>query len=113
MLHVTEAAYREIKRLLEGQGKPHGGLRIGVIQRSGSCGGPTFTLNFVDGPAGDEQAVPVRDVSLILRPEAHDLLKDYTLDFSDGMFSEGFRFIPGAKRCACRCGKAIAVSGVS
>jgi len=109
MLHLTTTAYEEIKRLLAGQEKPDGGLRIGVIQRSNACGGTSFTLNFVEEPAAGEKVLTVQEIRLMMEPTTYDLLSGYVLDFSEGMFGGGFRFIDRSTSATCRCGKAIAI----
>ncbi|MFN3681699.1 MAG: iron-sulfur cluster assembly accessory protein, partial [Nitrospira sp.] len=44
ILTVTEAALKEIKRLMNVQGIETGGLRLGV--RGGGCSGLSYTINF-------------------------------------------------------------------
>ncbi len=109
MFRVTEAAHDEIRRLLDGQDKPHGALRIRILKRSNTCGGTSFSLNFVEEPLAGELEVKIRNIVLLLDDETKQLLDDYVLDFNEGMFSGGFRFIDTTASNTCLCGKSIAV----
>lgn len=108
MLQVSHAAIEEIKRLLKGQSKARC-LRIGVAKRAGDCRGTSFTLNFIEEPLPDEAILNVEDLKLAMDDETKGLLDDYRLDFSEGLFSGGFRFNKANGGHVCRCGKSVAV----
>ena len=46
IISLTDAAVKEVKRLINVQGIEEGGLRLGV--KGGGCSGLSYTINFDD-----------------------------------------------------------------
>ena len=46
IISLTDAALKEVKRLINVQGIEEGGLRLGV--KGGGCSGLSYTINFDD-----------------------------------------------------------------
>ena len=104
MVHLTEAAQAEVKRLLEKDKKPGVGLRVGV--KGGGCSGLSYTLDFGPQNANDkifeEAGIPV-----FIDPKSYLYLSGLTLDYHDGLMHKGFKFInPNASR-SCGCGESF------
>ena len=54
---LSDAALKEVKRLINVQGLTEGGLRVGV--KGGGCSGLSYTINF------DENRNPIKPVAMI------------------------------------------------
>ena len=51
LITVTESAQVEVKRLIEAEGKPGTGLRLGI--KGGGCSGLSYALDFTEHRDGD------------------------------------------------------------
>ena len=106
MITVTQSAAAEAKRLLEKQGKPGFGLRVGV--QGGGCSGLSYKLGFDQERAGD-RVCGTEGVKVFVDPKSDIYLDGTTLDFVDGLEGRGFKFLnPHAKK-SCGCGESFSV----
>ena len=106
MITVTENAVKEVKRLLEKQGKPDLGLRVGV--QGGGCSGLSYKLGFGEPRQGDE----IREldgVKILVDPKSSLYLEGTTLDFVDGLEGRGFKFLNPQAKKTCGCGESFSV----
>ena len=106
MITVTANAAAEVKRLLEKQGKPGLGLRVGV--QGGGCSGFSYKLGFEQERAGDH----IRDiegVKVFVDPKSDIYLDGTTLDFVDGLEGRGFKFLNPQAKKTCGCGESFSV----
>ena len=103
MIHVTESAARQLRRLLEEKAVEKG-LRVQIVK--GGCSGLHYEMAL--GEKRDDDAVVERDgVEFFIDPESADYLRDATLDFHDGLTSVGFHIAnPNAAR-TCGCGSSF------
>jgi iron-sulfur cluster assembly protein len=104
MIHLTEAARAEVKRLLEKENNPAIGLRVGV--KGGGCSGLSYVLDF--GPQKENDKVfEESGVRVFVDPKSYLYLSGLTLDYHDGLMDKGFKFInPNASR-SCGCGESF------
>ena len=106
MIIVTENAAHEAKRLLEKEGRPGLGLRVGV--QGGGCSGLSYKLGFDQTRQGDHVS-EVQGIKIFIDPKSDIYLDGTTLDFVDGLEGRGFRFLnPNAKK-SCGCGESFTV----
>ena len=106
MIHLTDSAVQEVKRLLSKQSKPEIGLRVGV--RGGGCSGLSYELNFGAKKEGDNE-FDFSGVKVFVDPKSYLYLKGITVDFTDGLENTGFKFInPNADK-TCGCGESFSV----
>src|SRR5256886_11209008 len=61
---ISEAALKEVKRLMQVQGITEGGLRLGV--KGGGCSGLSYTVNFDDKIGQFDSVYEVDGVKLIV-----------------------------------------------
>ncbi len=102
---LTDAALKEVKRLLNVQGITEGGLRLGV--KGGGCSGLSYTLNF-DEKIGEHDAVyEVEGVKVIVDAKSAIYLQGTQLDFHKDLTGGGFKFVnPNADK-TCGCGESF------
>ena len=105
MISVTQAAAEEIKRLLEKDGKPDWGLRVGV--KGGGCSGLSYSMTFEEGGGEHDKEFVEDGVKLIVDPKSYLYLNGMTLDYTSELMGGGFKFInPNATR-SCSCGQSF------
>ncbi|HOE95639.1 MAG TPA: iron-sulfur cluster assembly accessory protein [Candidatus Sumerlaeota bacterium] len=102
MINVTEAAVREMKRLLKDRDLNGYGLRVGV--KGGGCSGLTYVMDFEAKPTDHDRVFEADGVSIFCDPKSYLYLNGLTLDYSNELMGGGFRFSnPNAQR-TCSCG---------
>ena len=102
---LTDAAHKEVNRLLDIQGITEGGLRLGV--KGGGCSGLSYTVNF-DEKVGEYDTVSEHDgVKVIVDAKSAIYLTGMQLDFQKDMVSGAFKFSnPNASK-TCGCGESF------
>src|SRR5688572_567435 len=108
MLQMTENAARIIRKMLDKQGMPQGGLRVGV--KAGGCSGFSYIFawehearpddDIFEGPEGAKLFVDVR---------SHRVLDGTVLDYDTGLLSKGFIFQNPNAKSTCGCGVSFSV----
>ena len=102
---LTEAALKEVKRLLDLQGITEGGLRLGV--KGGGCSGLSYTTNFDEKIGEFDSVSEVDGVKVIIDAKSEIYLSGMTLDYEKDMVSGAFKFInPNASK-TCGCGESF------
>ena len=106
MITVTESAAAEAKRLLEKQGKPELGLRVGI--QGGGCSGLSYKLGFDQERPGD-RTLEVGGVKVFVDPKSELYLESTIVDFVDGLEGRGFKFLNPQAKKTCGCGESFSV----
>lgn len=107
MIHLTETAANEVKRLLVQEEKQAWGLRVGVA--GGGCSGLSYTLAFDENPKDNDTVMEIQGVRVYCDPKSYLFLNGMTLDFSTELLTGGFKFVnPNASR-SCSCGTSFSV----
>ena len=109
MVYITLDAGRQIRKLLDKQGMPQGGLRVGV--KAGGCSGLSYVFAWEAAPSEQDQIFEGPDDSKIyVDPRSHKLLDGTQLDYDTSLLSKGF-FVnnPNAK-ATCGCGTSFSLS---
>jgi iron-sulfur cluster assembly protein len=105
MIHVTEKAAQEIKRLLSKETAADSFLRVQVV--GGGCSGMSYKLGFETNRQATDKIFEELGVQVVVDPKSYLYVAGTTLDFSDGLQGTGFNFInPNAKK-SCGCGSSF------
>lgn len=105
MIHVTEKAAGEIRRLLEKETSAESFLRVQVV--GGGCSGMSYKLGFDTSKKDNDKTFEENGVKVVVDPKSYLYLAGTTLDFSDGLQGTGFNFVnPNAKK-SCGCGSSF------
>ena len=102
---LSDAALKEIKRLLNVQGITEGGLRLGV--KGGGCSGLSYTINFDEKIGPHDNVYEVEGVKVIVDVKSAIYLQGTQLDFQKDLLSGAFKFVnPNADK-TCGCGESF------
>ncbi len=110
---ITESAMEELARLCKGKGSDQL-LRVGV--RSGGCSGMSYTMDFVQSDAienEDEiyeyQTLEGISFRVVCDPKILLYIYGMQLDFSNELIGGGFNFTNPNATQTCGCGSSFAV----
>jgi iron-sulfur cluster assembly accessory protein len=103
---LTPAARDDVKRLIDVEGKPNMGLRLGV--KGGGCSGFTYKLEFDTKKEGDV-VIDYGDCKVFLDRKSTIYLRGITLDHQKGLAGKGFVFHNPNATNTCGCGESFAV----
>ncbi|MCI4358629.1 MAG: iron-sulfur cluster assembly accessory protein [Thermoplasmata archaeon] len=107
MVHVdvTPAAYDQVLRIMQKDGKPGTALRLFV--QGGGCSGLTYGMTFDQPETGDEIAYEKDGFKVVVDRSSAPLLEGLKVDYLLGLDQSGFKiFNPNAK-ATCSCGKSF------
>ncbi len=99
---LTEAAQKEVRRILQSQGKAEWGLRVGV--KDGGCSGMSYSMDIEETPRPDDRVFDFDGLKVFCDPKSYLFLNGLVIDFSNALLNGGFKFSnPNAQR-TCSCG---------
>lgn len=106
LVHATEDALTELKRLIESEGDAVTGVRMAV--KGGGCSGLSYVLDFDREREGDN-VVELGGVSFYVDRKSTIYLKGIVLDYKEGLKGKGFVFQNPNASSTCGCGESFSV----
>jgi iron-sulfur cluster assembly protein len=107
MIQVSEAAAKQIQRLLEQEEKTDThALRMKVV--GGGCSGLQYQLSFDDAFAETDHVVEAGPVRVVVDEKSALYLVGVTLDFVDTLQESGFKIENPNASTTCGCGESFA-----
>jgi len=106
IVNLTEAASREVARLLQAEDQPGLGLRLAV--RGGGCSGLSYQVEFTRQEPGDRVA-EFAGFRVFVDPKSLLYLKGVELDYQGGISGKGFTFRNPNAQNTCGCGESFSV----
>jgi iron-sulfur cluster assembly protein len=108
MIQISENASKQIRKLLDKQGMPAGGLRIGV--KAGGCSGLSYVFAWEEQPRqGDQVIAGELGTRIFVDPKSHAFLDGTVLDYDTSLISKGFVFQNPNAKSTCGCGTSFSV----
>jgi iron-sulfur cluster assembly protein len=107
MIQITESAARVIRKQLEKNNKPQGGLRIAV--KAGGCSGFSYVFAW-DGAARDTDQVfeGLDGAKVFIDPKSYKLLDGTVLDFDENnLLATSFTLKNPHATSTCGCGESF------
>ena len=104
VITLSDAALKEVKRLINVQGIEEGGLRLGV--KGGGCSGLSYTINF-DEKIGQYDQVYEFGVKVIVDAKSAIYLQGTQLDFQKDLMGGNFKFVNPNANKTCGCGESF------
>ncbi len=106
MMQITPLAVSEVKHILEKQGNPALGLRLGV--KGGGCSGLSYAMGFDSQHEGDN-VFDFEGLKVFVDPKSYLYLSNTAVDFQEGLEGRGFKFINPSAHKTCGCGESFSV----
>ncbi len=107
IINVTDKAFTQIETIFQAE-KPSSdkGLRLAVT--GGGCSGLQYKIEFSDLKEKDN-IIEKLGIKIYIDPKSSIYLKDFTLDFQDGLEGKGFVFKNPNATNTCGCGESFSV----
>lgn len=102
---LSEAAIKEVKRLMNVQGLTEGGLRLGV--KGGGCSGLSYTVNFDEKIGPYDSVYEIEGIKVIVDAKSAIYLQGTQLDFQKDLMSGTFKFVNPNANKTCGCGESF------
>jgi iron-sulfur cluster assembly protein len=102
---LSQAAVKEVKRLMNVQGLTEGGLRLGV--KGGGCSGLSYTVNFDDKIGQFDTVYEIEGVKVIVDAKSAIYLQGTELDFHKDLMGGTFKFVNPNAQKTCGCGESF------
>ena len=99
---LTDAALVKIKGMMEKEGKPGYGLRVGV--RTGGCAGLSYDLRFQKTPYENDTVIEQGDLQIFVNDESAAFIKGIEIDYIDSLKESGFKYRNPNATSSCGCG---------
>lgn len=107
-IQVTENASRQIRKLLDKQGLPGGGLRVAV--KAGGCSGLSYVFDWDAAPKDNDLIVEGSDgARVFVDPKSLKFLDGTTVDYDTALLSKGFLLENPKAKGTCGCGVSFSV----
>ncbi|MGH7165756.1 MAG: HesB/IscA family protein [Nitrospiraceae bacterium] len=105
VITLSDAAFKEVKRLLNVQGITEGGLRVGV--KGGGCSGLSYTVNFDDKIGQYDTVYDIDGIKVIVDAKSAIYLQGTQLDFQKDLIGGSFKFVNPNAQKSCGCGESF------
>ena len=106
-IYISQTAAERIRRGLEQEDPPQGGLRLGV--RGGGCSGLSYVMRFEPEKRPDDKVFEEHGAQVFVDLKSYLYLKGVTLDWQGALMQQGFTFVnPNASK-TCSCGISFTV----
>jgi len=110
-MSVTAAAAERVKEIVAAADKPIVGVRVGV--KNGGCAGMSYTMEFAEAVAANDEVVEDKGVKLLIDPKALLFLLGSEMDFKIDKLAASFVFKNPNETSACGCGESVAITPAS
>jgi len=110
-MSVTDAAAERVKEIVAAADKPIVGVRVGV--KNGGCAGMSYTMEFAETVAANDEVVEDKGVKLLIDPKALLFLLGSEMDFKVDKLAASFVFRNPNETSACGCGESVAITPAS
>jgi len=107
-MSVSDAAAARVKEIVAAADKPIVGVRVGV--KNGGCAGMSYTMEFAEAVAANDEVVEDKGVKLLIDPKALLFLLGAQMDFKVDKLSASFVFKNPNETSACGCGESVAIT---
>jgi len=110
-MSVTAAAAERVKEIVAAADRPIVGVRVGV--KNGGCAGMSYTMEFAEAVAANDEVVEDKGVKLLIDPKALLFLLGSEMDFKIDKLAASFVFKNPNETSACGCGESVAITPAS
>lgn len=108
MIHLSQAAIREVIRLRSKQPSQNALFRLGVTP--GGCSGLSYTIAFVTEMTEQDQIQECDGIQVVVDRESLKSISNLSIDYSEDLMGGGFRFHNPQATAHCSCGHSFSVA---
>ena len=103
MIHLTESAAKEIKKIREEENlDPNIPIRIGI--KGGGCSGFTYTFEFDATKGRFDLEFESQGIAILVDKKSHIYIDGTEVDWSYSLMDRGLRFTNPSAKGSCGCG---------
>ncbi|MGK7872080.1 MAG: HesB/IscA family protein [Xenococcaceae cyanobacterium] len=107
MIHLSQAAANEIRRLQSSCQKLDSHFRIGV--KTGGCSGLFYTFELNEAIKPSDRVGESNGIFVVVDEQSYPCLKGLKLDYSEDLMGGCFRFHNPNASATCGCGQSFSV----
>ncbi len=107
MIHLSQAAINEIKRLQLKQ-QPNSLLRITI--KLGGCSGQFYDMSFDQTVKVNDHVFDVNEMQVVIDSHSYSYVQELGLDYSEDLMGGGFRFNNPQAIAICGCGNSFSIA---
>jgi len=111
VMRLSEAAATRIRDVIGKAERPVAGVRVGV--KNGGCAGMSYTMEFAEAVAANDEVVEDNGVKLLIDPKALLFLLGAQMDFKVDKLTASFVFKNPNETSSCGCGESVAITPAS
>jgi iron-sulfur cluster assembly protein len=104
---ITDAAVKQLKRLIEDRGTPNAGLRIAV--KGGGCSGLSYTMDWAEAPREKDRIFERDGVRVFVEGKSFLYLAGSELTYEQTLTSSMFKLQNPNVKSSCGCGESFSV----
>ena len=104
-IEITEAAEKQVKKLMAEQKLEGVFLRMGV--KGGGCSGLSYDLELDTETKETDKIFDIRGIKVAVDPKSYLYLNGTTLDYVEQGLTGGFTFINPHAKSSCGCGSSF------
>lgn len=102
MIHLSQSAIREVKRLESRDIYGSGVVRIEIVP--GGCAGLIYNLRFGQATKPDDQILKIDQLKIVIASSALAYCDNLAIDYSEDLMGGNFRFTNSLAKQTCGCG---------
>jgi iron-sulfur cluster assembly protein len=102
MIHLSQSAIRELKRLESKDRYGSGVVRLAVLP--GGCSGWVYDLQFRQATKGTDQVLKIDQLKFVVSTEHLASCEGLAIDYSEDLMGGNFRFTNPLAQKTCGCG---------
>lgn len=106
---LTEAAAKEIRKIIQEQELDAGKVRLRVGVKGGGCSGFSYILDLTESQKDTDEEFEQHGVKIICDPKSLLYLNGVTINFRDEIMGRGFVFDNPNATGKCGCGSSFSV----
>ena len=107
MLHLSQSAIRELKRLETKDSYGSGVVRIAIA--SGGCAGLIYDLRFGQSTKPDDQVLKIDQLKIVIAADDLAQCDGLAIDYSEDLMGGNFRFTNPLAKQICGCGASFSL----
>ena len=102
MIHLSQSAIRELKRLEAKDPYGSGVVRLAIAP--GGCSGLTYDLQFRQATKSTDQVLKIDQLKVVIAAEHLASCEGLAIDYSEDLMGGNFRFTNPLAQQTCGCG---------